>query len=410
MTLRATARLGNQITANRIFSNGDLGALQFDGSSDVSLPNNLISGFEQEETIEASFQTTSGGVIIGNQTTDTSTIPSGGYIPALYVGTDGRLYGEWNSFPLITSTATVADGRWHQVALVADGQSGTLNLYLDGQLVGSDSGAVQDFGGSFNQIGTGYTATYYPNTNGGWYGFMGQIDDVRIWSVARTAGQVQQDMTTAPSGTEPGLQADYPLDDGQGLTAHDLTSNHNDGTLAGTNGDLPTWVIGSGEAIDLGDDGITYNSSAPRQGPNNFQNFPIVVTTADGQLQGWLGGSTPDTPFHLDFFASSGYSPGGAGQAEDYLGSLEVTTDSQGQAVFDVPFTPPAGLPIVTATATDPQGNTSEVSAQRRVTLQAPTQTVRLVPGQPTDLLEPPRAIASPCKTRMPGRWTRCGS
>ena len=91
-----------------------------------------------------------------------------------------------------------------------------------------------------------------------------------------------------------------------GLTAHDLTSNHNDGTLAGTNGDLPTWFAnGSGEAIDLGDDGITYNSSSPRQGPNNFQNFPVVVTTADGQLQGWLGGSTPDTHFRVDVFASA---------------------------------------------------------------------------------------------------------
>ena len=53
-----------------------------------------------------------------------------------------------------------------------------------------------------------------------------------------------------------------------------------------------------------------------------------------------------------------------------YLGSLEVTTDATDDAVFNVPFTPPAGLPIVTATATDPQGNTSEVSALRQTTLQ----------------------------------------
>ena len=80
-----------------------------------------------------------------------------------------------------------------------------------------------------------------------------------------------------------------------------------------------------------------------------------------------------DTTFRIDVFASSGYGPGGAGEAEDYLGSLDVTTDSNGQAFFDVPFTPPAGLPIVTATATDPEGNTSEVSAQRRATLQTPS-------------------------------------
>ena len=75
--------------------------------------------------------------------------------------------------------------------------------------------------------------------------------------------------------------------------------------------------------------------------------------------------------------------PDGAGEGERYLGSVEVTTDSQGQAIFDVPFTPPADKPIVTATATDPQGNTSEISAGRQATVQVPTQSLRLVPAQP---------------------------
>ncbi len=60
-----------------------------------------------------------------------------------------------------------------------------------------------------------------------------------------------------------------------------------------------------------------------------------------------------------------------------------MTTDSQGQAVFAVPFSPPEGLPVVTATATDPQGNTSEVSAQRRASLEAPTEPVLAVSHQP---------------------------
>src|SRR5262249_44149990 len=49
-----------------------------------------------------------------------------------------------------------------------------------------------------------------------------------------------------------------------------------------------------GQAIDLGDDGVTKNYSSPRRGlgPNTPQNSPIIVATADGQLQGWLGGST----------------------------------------------------------------------------------------------------------------------
>ena len=43
--------------------------LRFDGSSYVTLPNNLIEGSSQNETIEAWFQTTSGGVILGYQRT-----------------------------------------------------------------------------------------------------------------------------------------------------------------------------------------------------------------------------------------------------------------------------------------------------------------------------------------------------
>ncbi len=139
----------------------------------------------------------------------------------------------------------------------------------------------------------------------------------------------------------------------------------------------------TGQAIDLGDDGVTENSTVETFHPNDFQNFPVIVTTASGQLEGWLGGSLPDTTFRIDVFASATFGQGGAGEADQDLGSLQVTTDSQGRAIFDVPYSPPAGLPVITATATDPQGNTSEVSAMRRTSIQAPTQAVRQLPGEP---------------------------
>ena len=70
----------------------------------------------------------------------------------------------------------------------------------------------------------------------------------------------------------------------------------------------------TGQAIDLGDDGVTDNGTAPREGPNNLQNFPIIFTAAGGQTEGWLGGSEPDTTYRIDFFASAGLGPGGAGR------------------------------------------------------------------------------------------------
>ncbi len=104
--------------------------------------------------------------------------------------------------------------------------------------------------------------------------------------------------------------------------------------------------------------------------------------TSAGHWEGWLGGSNPSTTLRLEFFASPSYGPSGLGEAQDYLGSMNVTTDDQGQVIFDIPFTTPAGLPAITATATDPEGNTSEVSAPRQAVLQAPTHYDRDVAGQ----------------------------
>ena len=144
-----------------------------------------------------------------------------------------------------------------------------------------------------------------------------------------------------------------------------------------------------GQAIDLNDDGVTGNSPSPREGPNNLQNFPIILAGPDGRLQGWLGGSLPETTFRIDVFASASYGPGGSGAAEDDLGSLEVTTDSTGQVSFAVPFTAPAGLPIITATATDPKGNTSEISSSLSGGFHAQSEVVRLSPGKELLVLSP---------------------
>src|SRR5262249_53711473 len=91
----------NRINANRIFANNDSSSvipsamLQFDGSSYARLPYDLIREFSLNETVEAWFRTTSGGVIVGYQSGDPATTRnSPWYSPVLYVGFDGKLYGE----------------------------------------------------------------------------------------------------------------------------------------------------------------------------------------------------------------------------------------------------------------------------------------------------------------------------
>jgi hypothetical protein len=126
--------------------------------------------------------------------------------------------------------------------------------------------------------------------------------------------------------------------------------------------------------IDLGDDGVTPNHPVGTgTGPNNLQNFPVltsVVSTGTSTvIQGTLN-STPETSFRLEFFANDAADPSGFGQGQLFLGAatLTVTTGPDGTATFTrtVPFAL-KGTQFVTATATDPNDNTSEFSADAPV-------------------------------------------
>ena len=80
-------------------------------------------------------------------------------------------------------------------------------------------------------------------------------------------------------------------------------------------------------------------ATSPRQGPEQPPELPDHRhdRRRPDSRAGWAG-STPDTTFRIDFFASAGYGPGGSGEAEDYLGSLEVTTDASGQVSLRRPL------------------------------------------------------------------------
>jgi hypothetical protein len=132
----------------------------------------------------------------------------------------------------------------------------------------------------------------------------------------------------------------------------------------------------SGLGIDLGDDGPTPNDLQDADGGvNGLQNFPIIesvtIGASDVEITGRFN-STPSTTFDLDFYASPACSPRPQAflQATLPIGLAQVTTDGNGDATFDVTFTTSldAGSRI-TATATDPNGNTSELSQRLPFTI-----------------------------------------
>ena len=78
--------------------------------------------------------------------------------------------------------------------------------------------------------------------------------------------------------------------------------------------------------------------------------------------------STAGTAFQVDLYANPACDPSGNGEGQTYLGSTGITTDGSGNASFAVLGLPAAALGnVITATATDAAGNTSEFSACRTV-------------------------------------------
>lgn len=119
--------------------------------------------------------------------------------------------------------------------------------------------------------------------------------------------------------------------------------------------------------IDLGYDALTPNDPGDGDtGPNNLQNFPVltsaVISTVNTTIEGTLN-STPNIAFTVEFFSNAACDASGFGEGETFLGSAAVTTDGSGNASFVVTLAAAASVgDAVTATATDPAGNTSEFS------------------------------------------------
>jgi len=123
-----------------------------------------------------------------------------------------------------------------------------------------------------------------------------------------------------------------------------------------------------GLGIDLAADGGTSNDPGDSDtGPNNLQNFPVLLsvisTGVSTSVQGTLS-SLPSTAYRIEFYSSPSCDASGNGEGQTFLGEASVATDASGNASFQASLPPlKASERVVTSTATDSAGNTSEFSA-----------------------------------------------
>jgi hypothetical protein len=182
-------------------------AVSFNGSNQyVSLPDAfhfpaLGGSTAYSVSVGVWFNTTSSGVILG-QTDGTGVpggaAPTGGWVPALYVGTDGHVYANlfWHGpVASLFSPGVYNDGQWHQVVDVYS--SGVETLYLDGNAVAARTVSTVPYSTSYSYtLGVGYTA-FWPATNGGWSFFNGQLSEVSVYSGGLSAQQVAAQFVSA---------------------------------------------------------------------------------------------------------------------------------------------------------------------------------------------------------------------
>ena len=128
----------------------------------------------------------------------------------------------------------------------------------------------------------------------------------------------------------------------------------------------------AGLGIDLGVAGVTLNDGTdPDSGANMLQNFPVLRNAHQSgffTILDWVLVSTPNTSFTVELFSSSSCDPSAHGEGRTYLGQSSATTSASGiTPVVTVALPPTPVGSFITATATDPNGNTSELARCEQV-------------------------------------------
>ena len=184
----------------------------------------------------------------------TPRVSVGGDQLSVYWSTAGAAPG-WTS----ADTTPVTDGQWHHIAVVFDG--GAIAFYKDGVATADrlTVGETQQAAGTF-QLGAGFGAAT---------GFVGELYDVRVWSVARSAQQIASWRWAPMSLSEPGLTARTSFDAATQQIVNlvgDATGTITAGKVITTDLPSPSCVLslrgGLQDAVSLMTAGVQFDSSA----------------------------------------------------------------------------------------------------------------------------------------------------
>nr|MBA3952599.1 hypothetical protein [Rubrobacter sp.] len=334
---------GSSSTNNKVLGN-HIGT-DFNGSSDFG---NTLDGVR----IGNASNTTIGGTVAGARNVISGNAANGVFISGTSSATFNKIQGNFVGTDA-NGTSDLGNGEVgvridtpdNSVGGMANGARNVIsgNTGVGVSVLGTGAGGNTVQG---NFIGTNVDGEITPNNLGNFHGVF--ISD----APGNTVG-----------GTDP-------------AAANTISGNANHGVIvvgdtATGNSILRNSIFGNGSpgglGIELNNDGVTLNDRKdPDAGPNLLQNFPVIASASTTRIQGTLN-SRPRKAFTVQFFSNPAPNfPTGFGEGETFLGEKRVTTNRKGKASFDFTTALSAGQ-VVTATATNAGGNTSEFSQARTV-------------------------------------------
>jgi hypothetical protein len=182
----------------------------------------------------------------------------------------------------LNTTNTYPDTDWHHWAGTFDATTRVRTLYRDGVPVASDvSPVVYQGAGGFTIALSSAIGSIFP----------GDLDDVRVWTIARSQAAIQAGMNREPDGTEANLISCWRFRQVSGNLTPDATTNANNGTLINS----PIWLM----------QGSVTNSLAGLS-PNTTYQYRVVVSNEFGVNFGTnLSFTTPLAPPGVTTVAAS---------------------------------------------------------------------------------------------------------
>jgi hypothetical protein len=212
-------------------------AAQFTGASSLSVARPVQDDF----TLEAWIKTTASrkgttfyhgnGVIYADAPPGPN--PAGADDFGTAILNDKFVFGIGNPDTTFRSTSDVTTGEWVHVAASRSKESGEVHVLVNG--VDENATNTTQKGSLTDQPTLTVGSTLNDQNH-----FIGLMDEVRVWNVARTEAEIAATMHRRLTGNEPGLVAYWRFDDPGGATAVDSSPAKADATIAGTLEWLPS--------------------------------------------------------------------------------------------------------------------------------------------------------------------------